>query len=158
MLIIVDVNYAYYGIEVVNNQIVKAPPIAKWVIGKSLTEFKKWVKKEKGKDNNMLKTIYNNIKWFIQRGMRGYADCDVWNTDRYLAKLIANMTRDLRFNNKGLDKKLRTALEDIEGGFNVIDYYITIGGAANQKSYRIFKEVHRKSFELLSENFYRLWD
>jgi len=29
--------------------------------------------------------IYYHIKWFIQRGRRGWADCDAWSLDHYLA-------------------------------------------------------------------------
>ena len=29
-----------------------------------------------------------DIKWFIQRGKRGYSDCDVWGFDYYLSKVI----------------------------------------------------------------------
>jgi len=31
-----------------------------------------------------------NIKWFIQRGKRGFADCDIWQFDYYLSHLIEN--------------------------------------------------------------------
>ena len=33
-------------------------------------------------------TICRNIKSFYQRGKRGYADCDVWNLDMYLVKVM----------------------------------------------------------------------
>jgi len=42
------------------------------------------------------KDIYNNIKWFIQRGKRGYADCDVWDFDSYLSKVISEGIKDLK--------------------------------------------------------------
>ena len=34
-------------------------------------------------------------KWFIQRGRRGYADCDVWILSDYLAKVTADSLRQL---------------------------------------------------------------
>ena len=40
--------------------------------------------------------IYNNIKWFIQRGKRGYADCDIWDFDFYLSKIISKGIKDLK--------------------------------------------------------------
>ena len=40
--------------------------------------------------------IYRNIKWFIQRGKRGYADCDVWGYDEYLSKIIVDGLKDLK--------------------------------------------------------------
>lgn len=44
--------------------------------------------------------LYRHIKWFCQRGYRGYADCDVWSLDWYLCswmpaaldELVANKT------------------------------------------------------------------
>jgi len=39
---------------------------------------------------------YLNIKWFIQRGKRGYADCDVWNFDYYLSDVIVNALKELK--------------------------------------------------------------
>ena len=35
------------------------------------------------------KAWYRSIKWFIQRGRRGWADCDAWGFDTYLARVIA---------------------------------------------------------------------
>lgn len=34
----------------------------------------------------LMQTIYRNLKYYHQRGKRGYADCDVWSLDRYLAE------------------------------------------------------------------------
>ncbi len=35
------------------------------------------------------------VRWFIQRGRRGYADYDIWVFDHYLAKVIAGGVRQL---------------------------------------------------------------
>lgn len=32
---------------------------------------------------------YHSVKWFIQRGRRGWSDRDVWGFDTYLARVIA---------------------------------------------------------------------
>lgn len=40
--------------------------------------------------------LYRNIKYFIQRGKRGYADCDVWDLDLYLAKVISGSVNRLK--------------------------------------------------------------
>jgi|TARA_Y100000310_G_C20601248_1_gene773165 hypothetical protein len=40
--------------------------------------------------------IPREIKWFWQRGRRGYSDCDVWGFDTYLAKVIPGGLRALR--------------------------------------------------------------
>ncbi len=39
---------------------------------------------------------YRDIKHFIQRGRRGYADCDVWSLDSYLCDWLPKALKDLR--------------------------------------------------------------
>ena len=45
--------------------------------------------------------IYQNIKWFIQRGSRGFADCDVWSFDCYLSDIIVDGLKNLKENIHG---------------------------------------------------------
>lgn len=37
-----------------------------------------------------------SAKWFIQRGRRGWADCDNWSMFSYLSEIMADMLKDLR--------------------------------------------------------------
>lgn len=39
---------------------------------------------------------YRQVKWFIQRGCRGYADIDTWNFGGYVMRLLAENTRILK--------------------------------------------------------------
>lgn len=39
---------------------------------------------------------YREVKWFFQRGKRGYADCDVWSLDWYLASWIPEAFREMK--------------------------------------------------------------
>jgi hypothetical protein len=36
------------------------------------------------------------VVWFIQRGRRGWADCDLWNMDTHIARLNVEMLTELR--------------------------------------------------------------
>jgi len=36
------------------------------------------------------------VKWFCQRGYRGYADCDHWSADSYLEEVMIGVLTDLR--------------------------------------------------------------
>jgi len=38
------------------------------------------------------------LKWFYQRGKRGWADCDWWSMDYYLAGIIIPMLKELKAN------------------------------------------------------------
>ena len=46
--------------------------------------------------------IYNKIKWFIQRGKRGYADCDIWSLDWYLDSWMPDALRKLKEDKHGI--------------------------------------------------------
>jgi len=51
------------------------------------------------KSKGILETIRlfpRKIKWFIQRGKRGWADCDTWGLDFYLADIIENSIQYLK--------------------------------------------------------------
>jgi hypothetical protein len=44
----INIHYACYGIIVHDGVVIEAPPIAKWAIGKTFDDFKKFVKKKNG--------------------------------------------------------------------------------------------------------------
>ena len=39
----------------------------------------------------IFRTLYCEIKWFLQRGRRGWADRDTWSMDSYLERVIPGM-------------------------------------------------------------------
>lgn len=43
--------------------------------------------------------IHKDIKWMFQRLIRGYSDCDLWNLDDYISKMMAKMLKDFKKNN-----------------------------------------------------------
>lgn len=45
---------------------------------------------------------YREVKWFIQRGRRGYADCDVWSIDHYINGWMPAALRRLKDTKQGL--------------------------------------------------------
>ena len=89
---------------------------------------------------NPISTIYyflNKIKWFFQRGARGWSDCDIWNMDIYLARIISEMTKNLgeKTFNKKRKKDLQpenvilyNALKNIEKGFWAYKAFSTKNG------------------------------
>jgi len=40
-------------------------------------------------------SLLRKIKWFIQRGKRGWADCDAWDFNTYVAGIIKEGTEYL---------------------------------------------------------------
>jgi hypothetical protein len=43
-----------------------------------------------------IRVAFREVKWFIQRGKRGYADCDTWDFDTYLSKIICGGCKRLK--------------------------------------------------------------
>ncbi len=50
---------------------------------------------------NFLEDVPRYVKRFIQRGKRGYANCDVWGLNYYLSDVIEHSIRDLKKNLNG---------------------------------------------------------
>ena len=45
--------------------------------------------------------LIKEIKWFFQRGKRGWADCDIWSFDYYLSGIIINGLKQLKKDSYG---------------------------------------------------------
>ena len=45
--------------------------------------------------------VFDEIKWFAQRGKRGWADCDWWGMDYYLTSIIVPMLKELKKHTHG---------------------------------------------------------
>ena len=115
---------------------------------------------------------YLNIKWFIQRGKRGYADCDVWNLDCYLADIISKGVKQLKKDSMSSDTSF---LDDIIYAFEVEQkilesnwLYTTEKNreentevAKKCEIYLMSKqecERYNKGWKLFKQHFKRLWD
>lgn len=51
------------------------------------------------------------VKWFFQRGKRGWADCDTWNFDWYLSNVIIGGLEYFRDNNHSYPSELSSVEE-----------------------------------------------
>ena len=60
----------------------------------------------------IIRQCYLHVKWFIQRGWRGYADCDVWSIDWYLCGWLPGALRQLANNVHGVPGDMCTILKD----------------------------------------------
>jgi hypothetical protein len=110
------------------------------------------------------------IKWFFQRGKKGYSDCDVWGFDSYLFEVIiggleqlknnhCGCPSDLFDNNKKGDEcwKWVEVLDKIINGFKaaerIIDYDYDI-----ETGYGGLKKEFDEGIELFKKYFFGLWD
>ena len=105
------------------------------------------------------------VKWFWQRGKRGYADCDVWSMGDYLADIIPSMLRQLKEINCGYpgnltEEKWDKLLDEMIIGFSaakrVYDDEYDLGTMitdciADQK-------LFREKMKIFTKYFFNLWD
>jgi hypothetical protein len=122
------------------------------------------------------KGFYYTVKYFFQRGKRGYSDRDVWNLDNYLSKVIKNSVRELRMTTISDNEEFKNILIEIEYLFKVNEE-ISNGKCVylnskkrNQKSVKICAKIcdyhimtkeeckrYRNAWKLFQTHFLNLW-
>lgn len=108
--------------------------------------------------------IPKEIKWFYQRGRRGYSDCDVWGFDDYLAEVISNGCKQLAKQKHGYPVSLSSQEEWNEIIIKIADgfeEYRKIMGHEDGYEKIPQEEFDKKLdelFLLLRKYFVNLWD
>ena len=116
-----------------------------------------------------MKELIKKIKWFIQRGKRGYSDQDVWSLDSYLMEWLPKALRQLAKNHIGYpiglsDKEWISILNKMADGFDAerindnlyFDGKISVCDAV--KNEKIVHEKLQNSLKLFVKYFRNLWD
>ena len=67
-----------------------------------------------------LRYSIKTIKWFYQRGSRGWADCDWWNMSYYLASVIIPMLKEIKEKKHGVPCALDENFEEAEKKWDII--------------------------------------
>ena len=111
--------------------------------------------------------LYREVKYFLQRGWRGYADCDIWNFDHYLSILLADGLKVLAKGNsypgQGIfddAKKWEDALKLNAKRFQDYIDYEEVGWEDDPdfiKMKKVYKE-REKAVKFMAEWFGNLWD
>lgn len=108
------------------------------------------------------------IRWFIQRGRRGYSDADLWSFDWYLRGILAKGLKQFAKNPLGWPaqgeakeyKDWKKVLNKMADGFQaVIDFEEE--GWKKDKYFKKRKAAYKKqneSLKLLTKWFNDLWD
>lgn len=111
-----------------------------------------------------VKNVPNEIKWFIQRGKRGYADSDVWSLDWYLSEWLPKAIRQLKKRTNGYPlaflknpKGWKDILESIAKGFEA-DFRIKDGVLYEGKLYDKLVQLRKEGFGLFVKYYDNLWD
>ena len=131
-----------------------------------------------------LPSVFKEIKWFIQRGKRGFSDQDCWDVNSYLCDIIPPMVRNIKKNHSGCpdilyDKKKKNnecwkweeILEEIAQGFEAarsienMEYFQFKKNKDGNYTHWIDKKKQEnltKKFDrgisLFVEHFWGLWD
>jgi len=124
---------------------------------------------------NKLLGIPREIKWFIQRGVRGYSDKDCWNLDYYIADVLQSSCTTMRKRSNGFpvgttEDEWDRILADISYGFWAYNNYGSGFDAdfSNDEDYLevdVFEAAEatrlrylNRSLDLLKDYFPNLWD
>lgn len=105
---------------------------------------------------------YYRVKWFIQRGYRGWADCDVWSLDYYLSGWLPDALERLAISKKGCPigmtpKGWQTRLKRMKRGFEEARKmddmtYVTVADCK-----KAMRQID-KDLALFAKYFLNLWD
>ena len=126
------------------------------------------------------------IKFFIQRGWRGWAECDWWEMHYYLTKITLSMLKELKKNSHGYpgcknastseewDMRLDEMVEAFEAAKRVSEdeYYKEVSGDsleairdATPKEIRKWgklnwadQKLFKKKIKVFNDWFFNLWD
>lgn len=127
----------------------------------------------------IIKEVCNQIKWFMQRGFRGYDQRAIWSIDYYLAKMIPLWIRDLKKSQHGVpcavfdDKDLESSdgipdevidkakikydiiLNEISEGFE--SYEKMQRESSDSDTYKRLKKKFDRGFSLFKKYYETLW-
>lgn len=115
-----------------------------------------------------IKDKLQRLKWFIQRGRRGYADCDVWNFNDYLADVIIGGLLELKEaasftvpgifadNPAGWVEVLDEMIGGLEAYQKRIDYMREDADDIDLQMQR--EQQFDRAMDLLKEHWLELWD
>lgn len=134
-------------------------------------EFRQCALGKKFKMQEILKYLKRCIKWSCQRIVRGYAECDVWNMDGYLQRLVPDMLQDLKDNRNGSPSYLGENYTNEEGILvndtchdewdKILDNMIFLWRESNEetcKRINPYYDEYDKAFEEFTEKYGILGD
>lgn len=113
---------------------------------------------------NKIEELPGNIRAFIQRGKRGWADSDIWSFDSYLSTVIMEGLIHLKKYKSGVPTKTKYKCYSKKEWNLILDKMIQTFKIANKQSdsYIILTKKQQKEydegFKLFHKHFFNLWD
>jgi hypothetical protein len=115
------------------------------------------------RDHNPRQTC-REIKWFYQRGKRGWADCDTWGLDSHLSRVIRDSVDYLRTHTHGhpgdiTEQEWEDILLEISVGMQATLDLIELNYDTSDKGQeQLLMSLHKRSLHLVKERWFSLWD
>jgi len=105
--------------------------------------------------------LYDHVRYFIQRGYRGYSDRDVWSIDYYLNSWMPQALEQLKRTTHGhpigmTKKQWEHRLDQMINAFKIaknIDYYTYV----KPEECRAARRQFRKNFDVFKNYYFSLW-
>ena len=108
---------------------------------------------------------YCKIKWFIQRGYRGYSDNDTWGLDWYLVTWLPAAIRTIKdsyyhdghpvgMTRKGWETRLERIADGFDAAREIQDPIHPWNSTKQRQAWRRFN----KGMKLFHKHFFSLWD
>lgn len=105
--------------------------------------------------------FFRAVKYAKQRVVRGYADCDIWDFNVFLGRIVAGGLNALEDEEHGFPERYGSAenweneLKRIAGlARKFADEYLDSGDTVDDE----YKEIKNEVFDWVKENFEDLWD
>lgn len=116
----------------------------------------------------IIRESYLRVKWFIQRGVRGYCDRDRWDVGHALALILIPMLKYLEKNKHGYpvglsEKKwdiiLKKIVDGLEANFRLTEGHYPIEWImTNDPRLKKLSKTATEGLMLLGKHFNDLWD
>ena len=117
-----------------------------------------------------IRDVYDRCKWFIQRGIRGYSDCDVWGWYSHHSKMMVGVLKYLRANAHGYpmghspakwDKKLKVMQDGFQAVIDEENDFVSYKKLSRKEYLKLVFSRRRKlmlGLKYFRDNYYDLWD
>jgi len=102
---------------------------------------------------NWIIDLPREIKWSNQRAAKGYADCDTWNLDSYLAGIIVGAVSELKEYYHGTEPTKK----EFEKIIKTFQLYLNMLDTARKLTKEETKE-YNEGWKLFKQYFTHLWD
>lgn len=105
-----------------------------------------------------IKDIPREVKWFIQRGKRGWSERDVWSVDSYLNKVIPEMLVELAKTTHGVPSKYMKHEKWCNLLRGQASMYYLLQVQVDNWDFKNARKTLKKIHKFMDKYYFNLWD